>query len=182
MRREIQPSGVERFFDEDEIIVSKTDTNGLITYANDVFIRVSGWSEAELIGAPHSIIRHPDMPRCVFKLLWDTIGAGSEIFAYVVNMAKNGDHYWVLAHVTPTFGPDGRITGYHSNRRTPRREAVREIEPIYRTLLAEEAKHAGKLDQVEASTQLLLGVLASVNMKYDEFAWSLEHKYAGAAR
>ncbi len=182
MRREIQPSGVERFFDEDEIIVSKTDTNGLITYANDVFIRVSGWTEAELIGAPHSIIRHPDMPRCVFKLLWDTIGAGSEIFAYVVNMAKNGDHYWVLAHVTPTFGPDGRITGYHSNRRTPRREAVKEIEPIYRTLLAEEAKHAGKLDQVEASTRLLLSVLASVNMKYDEFAWSLEHKYAGAAR
>ncbi len=182
MRREIQPSGVERFFDEDEIIVSKTDTNGLITYANDVFIRVSGWTEAELIGAPHSIIRHPDMPRCVFKLLWDTIGAGSEIFAYVVNMAKNGDHYWVLAHVTPTFGPDGRITGYHSNRRTPRREAVKEIEPIYRTLLAEEAKHAGKLDQVEASTRLLLSVLASVNMQYDEFAWSLEHKYAGAAR
>ena len=182
MRREIQPSGVERFFDEDEIIVSKTDTNGLITYANDVFIRVSGWTEAELIGAPHSIIRHPDMPRCVFKLLWDTIGAGSEIFAYVVNMAKNGDHYWVLAHVTPTFGPDGRITGYHSNRRTPRREAGKEIEPIYRTLLAEEAKHAGKLDQVEASTRLLLSVLASVNMKYDEFAWSLEHKYAGAAR
>jgi len=182
MRREIQPSGVERFFDEDEIIVSKTDTNGLITYANDVFIRVSGWTEAELIGAPHSIIRHPDMPRCVFKLLWDTIGSGSEIFAYVVNMSKNGDHYWVLAHVTPTFGPDGRITGYHSNRRTPRREAVKEIEPIYRTLLAEEAKHAGKLDQVEASTRLLLSVLASVNMKYDEFAWSLEHKYAGAAR
>ena len=173
---------MERFFDEDEIIVSKTDTNGLITYANDVFIRVSGWTEAELIGAPHSIIRHPGMPRCVFKLLWDTIGAGSEIFAYVVNMAKNGDHYWVLAHVTPTFGPDGRITGYHSNRRTPRREAVKEIEPIYRTLLAEEAKHAGKLDQVEASTRLLLSVLASVNMKYDEFAWSLEHKYAGAAR
>ena len=182
MRREIQPSGVERFFDEDEIIVSKTDTNGLITYANDVFIRVSGWTEAELLGAPHSIIRHPDMPRCVFKLLWDTIGAGSEIFAYVVNMAKNGDHYWVLAHVTPTFSPDGRITGYHSNRRTPRREAVKEIEPIYRTLLAEEAKHAGKLDQVEASTKLLLSVLASVNMKYDEFAWSLEHKYAGAER
>ena len=182
MRREIQPSGVERFFDEDEIIVSKTDTNGLITYANDVFIRVSGWTEAELIGAPHSIIRHPDMPRCVFKLLWDTIGAGSEIFAYVVNMAKNGDHYWVLAHVTPTFGPDGRITGYHSNRRTPRREAVKEIEPIYRTLLAEEAKHAGKLDQVEASTRLLLSVLAGVNMQYDEFAWSLEHKYAGAER
>ena len=182
MRREIQPSGVERFFDEDEIIVSKTDTNGLITYANDVFIRVSGWTEAELIGAPHSISRHPGMPRCVFKLLWDTIAAGSEIFAYVVNMAKNGDHYWVLAHVTPTFGPAGRITGYHSNRRTARREAVAEIEPLYRTLLAEEAKHAGKREQVEASTKVLHGVLAGLGVPYDEFVWSLEHKYAGAAR
>ena len=178
----VQPSGRERFFPENDIIVSKTDLKGHITYANRVFLDIAGLSEDEALGEPHCLIRHPDMPRCVFKLLWDTIGAGSEIFAYVVNMAKNGDHYWVLAHVTPTFGPDGRITGYHSNRRTPRREAVKEIEPIYRTLLAEEAKHAGKLDQVEASTKLLLDVLASVNMKYDEFAWSLEHKYAGAAR
>jgi PAS domain S-box-containing protein len=112
------PTGRERTFDDEEIIVSKTDLSGRITYANDVFLRISGYTEAEVIGQPHSLIRHPDMPRSVFNLLWKTIGAGQEIFAYVVNMAKNGDHYWVLAHVTPTFGPAGDIIGFHSNRRT----------------------------------------------------------------
>ena len=122
----IQPTGIESHFGKDEIIVTKTDRKGLITYANDVFQRVSGYSEEELIGQQHNIIRHPDMPRCVFKLLWDTIEGGKEIFAYVVNLSKNGNHYWVLAHVTPTFDAGGRIIGYHSNRRKPRPEAVRD--------------------------------------------------------
>ena len=178
----VKHTGNERRFDEKSIIVSKTDLKGRLTYVNDVFCQVGLYTTAELIGQPHSIVRHPDMPRCVFKLLWDTLQAGHEIFAYVKNMAKNGDHYWVLAHVTPTFGPAGRITGYHSNRRTARREAVAEIEPLYRTLLAEEAKHAGKREQVEASTKVLHGVLAGLGVPYDEFVWSLEHKYAGAAR
>ncbi|HPV77190.1 MAG TPA: PAS domain-containing protein, partial [Gemmatimonadaceae bacterium] len=94
-RSQVVPSGRERSFGEDEIIVSKTDLQGKITYANDVFIRVSGYEEDELLGAPHSIIRHPDMPRAVFKLLWDTLATGREVFAYVNNMARNGDNYWV---------------------------------------------------------------------------------------
>jgi PAS domain S-box-containing protein len=88
-----QPSGAERSFDEKDIIVSKTDLQGRITYANHVFVQVSGYSEAELLGQPHSIIRHPDMPRAVFKLLWDTLESGHEVFAYVNNMASNGDNY-----------------------------------------------------------------------------------------
>ena len=79
-------------------------------------------------GQAHNIIRHPDMPRCVFDLLWKTIAGGEEIFAYVKNMAKNGDHYWVFAHVTPTFDAGGRIMGYHSNRRVPERGAVATLE------------------------------------------------------
>jgi PAS domain S-box-containing protein len=94
--------GIERFFEEDEIIVSKTDPKGIITYANQVFLRTAQYQEEEILGAPDNIIRHPDMPRCVFDLLWKTIASGLEIFAYVKNMAKNGDHYWVFAHVTPT--------------------------------------------------------------------------------
>ena len=116
----IQPSGRERRFDADEIIVSKTDATGRITYVNDVFCRVALYDEAELVGQPHSIIRHPDMPRCVFKLLWDTVERGEEIFAFVKNMAKNGDHYWVLAHVTPTVDAQGKIAvpqaGYWAER------------------------------------------------------------------
>ena len=99
----IRPTAVERTFKEDEIIVSKTDLKGIITYANRTFLEVAMYSEDEVLGQPHSLIRHPDMPRCVFKLLWDTIQGGEEIFAYVKNMAKNGDYYWVFAHVTPTF-------------------------------------------------------------------------------
>ena len=96
-------SGVERVLRDDEIVVSKTDTKGRITYCNDTFIRMAGYSEPELMGQPHSIVRHPAMPRCAFKLVWDTIEAGKEVFAYVINRAKNGDHYWVFAHVTPDF-------------------------------------------------------------------------------
>lgn len=82
---------------DDEIIVSKTDLKGRITYANRVFLTIAGYTEQEVLGEPHSIIRHPDLPRCIFKLLWDTIQGGTEIFAYVINRCKNGDHYLVYA-------------------------------------------------------------------------------------
>jgi PAS domain S-box-containing protein len=109
MSKHVKPSGREIFFPASELIVSKTDLKGRLTYANRLFCRVAGYTEAELIGEQHSIVRHPDMPRSVFKLLWDTIEDRREIFAYVKNMAKNGDHYWVYAHVTPSFGADGKI-------------------------------------------------------------------------
>ena len=172
----VRPSGVEAFFGADEIIVSKTDCKGIITYANDVFQRISGYSEAEVIGKPHSLVRHPDMPRSVFKLLWDTIAAGREVFAYVVNLAKDGSHYWVLAHVTPTFDPGGRILGYHSNRRSPRPEAVRAIRPLYDQLLAEEGRD-GRKEGLTAGSALLERQLRDGGQTYDEFIWSLISKY-----
>ena len=172
-RPTVRPTGRERTFAEDEIIVSKTDLKGVITYANPVFIRVSGYSEEELLGAPHNIIRHPDMPRCVFKLLWDTIQAGKEIFAYVVNLCKNGDHYWVFAHVTPTFDEDGRIVGYHSSRRVPDREAVEEIIPVYRSLLEIERSHSDWREGMKAATDALLAKLNQAGVAYDEFVLSL---------
>jgi PAS domain-containing protein len=84
-------TGVERTFDRRDFIVSKTDLKGRITYANRLFMRLASMEERDLIGTPHSVIRHPEMPRCVFKLLWDTIEAKREIFAYVVNRSKGGD-------------------------------------------------------------------------------------------
>lgn len=167
------PTGREIHFGEEEIIVSKTDRSGRITYANDVFLRIAGYRESEVIGQPHSMIRHPDMPRCVFKLLWDTIQGGKEIFAYVVNMAKNGDHYWVFAHVTPTFGPTGEIVGYHSSRRCPTREALEKVRPLYQQLLAAEQRERSKADQIAASTTLLTSALTSHKLAYDEFVFSL---------
>ena len=168
------PTGRERTFREDEIIVSKTDTTGRILYANDVFLRVAGYTEREILGQPHSIIRHPDMPRVVFALLWETLAKGSEIFAYVINLARNGDHYWVFAHVTPTFGPDGSIVGYHSSRRVPNRRAVQTIAPIYAELLAAEQAVAAKREQIEVSRELLLAKLASLGVEYDALMFALE--------
>ncbi len=169
----VKPTGVERFFGDDEIIVSKTDARGIITYANDVFQRVAGYSESELLGKPHNLIRHPAMPASVFRLLWQTIQAGKEIFAYVVNSARNGDHYWVLAHVTPSFDSAGNITGYHSNRRVPSRRAIDTVEPIYRALLAEERRHANPEEGIKAATGLLLKTLQDAKVDYEQFVFSL---------
>lgn len=172
-RLAIQPTGRERAFSDDEIIVSKTDPAGRIVYANDVFVRVSGYPLAELIGAPHSLIRHPDMPRCVFQLLWDGIRAGREVFAYVVNLARTGDHYWVLAHVTPTRDAAGSITGYHSNRRTVDRRVLPRVETLYAQLRRAEAGQPGKRESVAAGAAALSGLLQQRGLSYDEFFWSL---------
>lgn len=172
MRTTIVPTGRVRTFDPDEIIVSKTDLQGRITYVNDVFLKVAGYEEHEVMGKPHNIIRHPDMPRAVFALLWQEIGAGHEIFAYVKNLAKDGAAYWVVAHVTPTV-VGGRTVGYHSNRRVPDASAVAAVEPVYAALLAEEARHAKPADGLAASVALLGSVLEGQSMSYDEFVWSL---------
>lgn len=170
MKKDDFTSGNERFFGNDEIIVSKTDLKGKITYANRVFLNLAGYDEEEVLGAPHSIIRHPDMPRCVFKLLWDTIASGKEIFAYVVNRAKNGDHYWVYAHVTPSFDTSGKIIGYHSNRRVPQREILDQaIIPLYKQLKAAEDEHRNHKQGLEASTAMVSSMLAEKNLDYGEF-------------
>lgn len=166
-------TGVERRFRDDEIIVSKTDAKGRITYCNDVFMQIAGYTEKELLGQPHSIVRHPSMPRCVFRLLWDTIEQRKEIFAYVVNRAKNGDHYWVFAHVTPDFDRSGAIIGYHSFRRSVEPGAVAAIKPIYEALSAEEARHANGKKAIEASTNMLLSTLRNKGVSYDKFILGL---------
>lgn len=166
-------TGVERNFPEDEIIVSKTDPKGRLTYVNDVFLTVSGYTEAECIGQPHSMIRHPDMPRAIFKLLWETITSGREIFAYVNNRAKNGDHYWVLAHITPNFGPSGEIIGFHSNRRVARAGALAKIKPLYQSLLDTERKAADRKVGQDASFQQLTDLLAREGKTYGEFIFDL---------
>ncbi|NQV58426.1 MAG: PAS domain-containing protein [Alphaproteobacteria bacterium] len=174
MSKDRNVTGVERFFEDHELIVSKTDLKGHITYANDVFLRIADYAEREVLGQPHSMIRHPDMPRSVFKLLWDTLQGGSEIFAYVINRAKNGDHYWVLAHVTPSKDAGGQVIGYHSNRRVPDRRIVTEhIIPLYKSLLAEERKHENRKDGMQAAHAMVGTLLADRGLAYDEFVATL---------
>jgi PAS domain S-box-containing protein len=173
-RPTIPPTGVERTFDPSDIIVSMTDTTGVITYANRVFCDVAGYDERELIGQQHNIVRHPAMPRCVFKYLWDTISTGREIFAYVINQAKNGDHYWVFAHVTPSYGPTGgEIIGYHSVRRVPGLGARDTVAGLYEAILEEEKKHASPKEGMDAGLALLVSVLEEKGMSYDELIFTL---------
>ncbi len=169
----MKPSGREKRFGEDEIIVSKTDLRGVITYANDVFLKVAGYTEAEVLGKPHNLIRHPDMPRSVFKLLWDEIQAGREVFAYVVNMAKNGDHYWVFAHVTPSHDLHGRHVGYHSNRRVPYADALPKVQELYQALCAEERRHADPRAGLQAGSRRLQDTLQQVGLDYSRFVFQL---------
>ena len=162
--------GDELRFDENLFIVSKTDLKGRITYANDLFVEVSEYSEDELIGAPHNILRHADMPRAVFKLLWDAIGSGKEIFAYVKNRTKNGKYYWVHAYVTPEFDPKTKaITGYHSVRRSPSPKGVAAIAPLYEKML--QVERSGGMD---ASLRLLKETLSQHKASYDDFILSFE--------
>lgn len=169
----VRPTGIERPWGEEEIIVSKTDLKGHMTYANLVFQRIAQYNEFELMGKPHNIVRHPAMPRCIFKFLWDTLAERQEIFAYVLNMAKTGDYYWVLAHVTPSYDSAGNVVSYHSNRRKPGLAQINKIQPIYAALLAEEQKHASPRDGLRASHDMLIKTIQGTGMSYDQFVFSL---------
>ena len=165
-------TGKERFLGENDLIVSKTDLTGKIIYANKIFMDISDYTEGEVLGSPHSMIRHPEMPRAIFKLLWQTLESGEEIFAYVVNRCKNGDHYWVYAHVTPSFDVNGKIIGYHSSRRAPKRDSVNAIVKIYDELRAIE-QAGGRKEGLLSSSLALEKRLQDINSTYEKFVTTL---------
>jgi len=154
---------------ENDFIVSKTDLKGRITYTNEIFMEMAEYTEEELLGKPHSIIRHPDMPKAVFKLLWDVIEAGEEIFAFVINKTKSGNAYWVYANITPSVDERGRTIAYYSVRRRPNPEAVEIIKPIYAQML-----QAEKTGGVSASTKILIDILNSKGMDYNELIIAIQ--------
>lgn len=168
MKNPITPTTVERVLREEDFIVSMTDTKGRLSYCNRIFIEFSGYREAELLESQHNIIRHPDMPRAVFKLLWDKIQSKNECFAYVKNMSKDGGFYWVFANVTPTFDPSGNITGYISVRRKPKPSGVQAVTTLYAAMLDAEKK-AGAANAIAASSKILTDLLTEKGLSYDEF-------------
>ncbi|MDR2905338.1 MAG: PAS domain-containing protein [Helicobacteraceae bacterium] len=113
-------------------LVSQTNEKGVITFANEDFVKVCGYSLEELIGKPHNIVRHPDMPKAAFKTVWETIQSGKIWTGFVKNRAKNGDFYWVYATIIPTR--DRKQNGYISARRKANPAEVAEAEAFYRTL------------------------------------------------
>lgn len=172
MKYKVTPTDREKVMREDDFIVSKTDLKGRITYGNRIFIEFSGYSEEELLGAQHNIIRHPDMPRAVFKLLWDTISSGKECFAYVKNMSKDGSFYWVFTNVTPSYDQNGNMIGYYSVRRKPKASGVAVASQVYKAMLEAEQK-AGPRDAMEASTKILVDILNEKGLSYEELVLAI---------
>jgi PAS domain S-box-containing protein len=166
-RKEIIPTTEERFMRENDFIVSKTDLTGRIIYGNEIFIEFSGYEEGELLGIQHNIVRHPDMPRVVFKLLWDYLAEDKEIFAFVKNMAKDGSFYWVFTHVAPIFDKNKKKIGYTSVRRMPNHKAIPIVAGVYKSMLDAE-KQAGTKDAMAASGAILGQLLKDKGVTYEQ--------------
>ncbi|QKQ25127.1 PAS domain-containing protein [Candidatus Reidiella endopervernicosa] len=140
MKQKITPNNREVKLADDEFIVSKTDIKGRITYCNRVFMKIAGYSEKELLNTQHNVVRHPDMPRSVFRFLWQTLEQGQEFFGFVKNMTSDGSYYWVFANVTPDYDRNGDLKGYFSVRRKPKQAAIDALTPVYQEMLAIEQR------------------------------------------
>ncbi|MET0010697.1 MAG: PAS domain-containing protein [Candidatus Thiodiazotropha sp. 6PLUC4] len=172
MKNRIVPTNREVQVNEHDFIVSKSDPKGRIVYANRLFMKISGYREDELLGQQHNILRHPDMPRGLFHVLWRSITQGQECFAFVKNLCKNGDHYWVLANITPDYDAQDRVIGYFSVRRKPSREAVDFFSGLYRQMLSAESV-SGTKDAIVASTELLNEAIQDQGFEnYETFVFS----------
>jgi len=158
-----------REMNDNDFIVSKTDTKGRLTYVNKIFIEMAEYTEKELLGKPHNIIRHPDMPKAVFKLLWSRIQNKEEIFAFVLNRTKNNNAYWVYANVTASLDSRGNIVGYYSVRRRPNPEALAIIQPLYAQMI--QAERSGGIN---AGEKVLNDVLTQKGVSYDELIISIQ--------
>lgn len=146
-------------------IVSKTDPKGVIEYANDYFIEICGYTRDELIGTPHNILRHPDMPRIAFKLMWSRIQNEQNMAALVKNLAKDGRYYWVITEFESKKDKlTNKIISYTAFRKAAPRDAIEKIIPIYKKLL--ELEETGGM---EASGKFLNDYLKNKKMSYDEF-------------
>ena len=154
---------------DDDFIVSKTDLKGRITYTNKIFMDMAEYTEEQLLGQPHSIIRHPDMPKAVFRYLWDTIVKKDEVFAFVINKTKNGNSYWVYTNVTASLDDRGNLIGYYSVRRRPNPKALEIIIPLYKKMIEVE-----KSSGVDASFKVLTDILEEKGIGYDELIISIQ--------
>ncbi|MDB2562253.1 PAS domain-containing protein [Sulfurimonas sp.] len=160
---------MEVFMNQDDLIVSKTNLKGHVTYGNEYFIKMSGYTEQELLNSPHNILRHEDMPRVVFKLLWDRIQNKESINAYVKNKTKDGNYYWVYANVTASLDSRGSLIGYYSVRRKPSQSGVEAISKLYKELLESESRGG-----LANSLKLLEEKLDYAGVGYDEFISTLQ--------
>jgi len=153
----IVPTNIEHELKSVDIVVSKGDKEGRITYANPIFVKLTGYSQGELLDEPHSIVRHPDMPKLIFKFLWDKINSGDDVNAFVKNMSKDGGYYWVLAHVRIANNPDGSFRNFVSTRKPVADRAKQIMTPLYAQMLEAESSDG----DVSKSLKILEDFLAA---------------------
>jgi len=151
--------------DPKKYIVSKTDTDGTIEYANDYFVEISGYSTAELMESPHSILRHPDMPKTIFKMMWDRLHNGEEMVALIKNRSKDGRYYWVVTELESNFDKlTNKPVSHTAYRKAATHKMVDEIEPLYKKLLEIEESHG-----IEDAQKYFIGFLEEKGKNYDEY-------------
>ncbi len=121
-------------------IISRTDLKGIITFVNSAFCKLAGYDKKELIGKPHNIIRHPDMPKAAFKDLWETIERNEDWRGFVKNLRKDGKYYWVEAAIQPVFDEDGNKIGYISARKPVSKQDKERYEQLYKEMREKEQK------------------------------------------
>ncbi len=174
MTSDVQLTGIQTDFAKSSILVSKTNPNGVIIYANPLFCDVAGYTLEELLGKPHSFIRHPDMPRAVFSLMWETLKAQKEFFGYVVNRCADGNHYWVFAQVVPDIELDtGETISYHSTRRWADPSACEAAMEVYRQIADAESRERSPRAAVTAGRAALDAILKKAGLTYEQWAFSL---------
>ena len=173
MKPIIIPNNNEKKLGDEDFIVSKTDTTGRITYANRIFMEIAGYPEHELLGIQHNIIRHPEMPRGVFRFMWDTLKAGDEFFGFAKNLCADGGFYWVFVNITPDYDKSGKLQGYYSVRRKPPQAALNVLIPIYKEMLAIEKRSSAK-EAPDKSIAYLVDVVSQSGAKsYDSLVLNL---------
>ena len=159
---------MEKELNENDFIFSKTDKEGKITYCNNKFEEISEHTRKILIGAPHNILRHKDMPKIAFKILWDKVKSGEDFFGFVKNKTKNNNFYWVFAYVSVDKDIKGNIVGYSSIRRKINKNVLSIIEPLYKELINLEKISLSK------SEDYLNQVLLKYGMTYNELIVNLQ--------
>ncbi|RDU65792.1 histidine kinase [Helicobacter didelphidarum] len=159
----------ELILSNDILITSKTDLKGNILYCNQAFLQYAEYDENHVLFKPHNIIRHKDMPRSVFKLLWGHIAHGKEVFAFVKNLTKKGNFYWVFANFTSNYDRNNNIIGYYSVRRKPNPKAIHMISNLYNEILMIEQQQG-----VAKAKEVLLAKVADRGFEFNEFMLKLQ--------
>ncbi|MDP2561269.1 PAS domain-containing protein [Psychrobium sp. 1_MG-2023] len=180
MRGQVVAREEQVLLDQDEFIVSKTNLKGEITYVNRTFMEISLFAEHQVMRQNHNIIRHPDMPRGVYRMMWEQLKQRQEFFGYVKNLCSDGSYYWVFANITPEFDEQGKHCGFLSVRRKPPSAAVEVIKPIYQKMCSIEASTPNKKRGEELSLAYFEEELAERNSLYQHFVIDLFQENGGA--